>query len=98
VNLLTRTCALEFGSFGVRVNAVAPGWIDTPMGSQLYRDPAGAIDEGLRKQVLREQSQASPLGLVGDPMDIALAVLYLASDASRYVTGHVLRADGGCLI
>jgi 3-oxoacyl-[acyl-carrier protein] reductase len=98
VNLLTRTCALEFGPFDVRVNAVAPGWIDTPMGSQLYRDSTGAIDEARRERVLREQAQASPLGINGEPTDIALAALYLASDASRYVTGHVLRADGGCLI
>lgn len=98
VNLLTRTCAMEFGPFGVRVNAVAPGWIDTPMGSQLYRNVAGEVDEALRERVVREQAQASPLGLTGEPRDIALAILYLASDASRYVTGHILRADGGCLI
>lgn len=98
VNLLTRTCAREFGPFGVRVNAVAPGWIDTPMGSQLYRDAAGEVDPALRERVLREQAQASPLGLNGEPRDIALAALYLVSDASRFVTGHVLRADGGCLI
>lgn len=98
VNLLTRTCAKEFGPFGVRVNAVAPGWIDTPMGSQLYRNAAGEIDEALREKVVREQAQASPLGLAGEPRDIALAILYLASDASRYVTGQILRADGGCLI
>lgn len=98
VNLLTRTCAIELGPFGVRVNAVAPGWIDTPMGSQLYRNASGEVDEALRAKVVREQAQASPLGLAGEPRDIALAVLYLASDASRYVTGHILRADGGCLI
>jgi 3-oxoacyl-[acyl-carrier protein] reductase len=98
VNLLTRTCAMEFGPFGVRVNAVAPGWIDTQMGSQLYRNAAGEVDEALRDRVVREQVQASPLGLTGEPGDIALAILYLASDASRYVTGHILRADGGCLI
>jgi 3-oxoacyl-[acyl-carrier protein] reductase len=98
VNLLTRTCAMEFGPFGVRVNAVAPGWIDTPMGSQLYRNAAGEVDEAVREKVMREQAQASPLGLTGEPRDIALAILDLGSDASRYVTGQILRADGGCLI
>jgi 3-oxoacyl-[acyl-carrier protein] reductase len=95
VNLLTRTCAMEFGASGVRVNAVAPGWIDTPMGSQLYRNAANEIDERLRQQVLRQQAQASPLGLTGEPTDIAFAILYLASDASRFVTGQVLRVNGG---
>lgn len=95
VNMLTRTAAKEFGSFGVRVNAIAPGWVDTPMTTYRYRDADGRIDSAVREQVVRDRATASPLGLTGTPRDIALAMLYLASDASRFVTGQVLRPNGG---
>lgn len=95
VNTLTRTCAREFGAFGVRVNAIAPGWIDTPMANTRFRNAAGEIDPDLRERGLRERAQASPLGLTGAPRDVALAMLYLASEASRFVTGQVLRPNGG---
>lgn len=95
VNTLTRTCAKEFGPFGVRVNAIAPGWIDTPLANFRFRDASGAIDPQLRDQGLRDRAKASPLGLTGEPRDVALAMLYLASDASRFVTGQVLRPNGG---
>jgi len=95
VNTLTRACAKEFGPFGVRVNAIAPGWIDTPLANFRFRDASGAIDPQLREQGLRDRAKASPLGLTGEPRDVALAMLYLASDASRFVTGQVLRPNGG---
>jgi 3-oxoacyl-[acyl-carrier protein] reductase len=95
VNTLTRTCAKEFGPFGVRVNAIAPGWIDTPLANFRFRDESGAIDPQLREQGLRDRAKASPLGLTGAPRDVALAMLYLASDASRFVTGQILRPNGG---
>lgn len=95
VNTVTRSAAREFGRFGVRVNAVAPGWIDTPLANFRFRDPSGVIDPGLREQGLIERAKASPLGLTGVPRDVALAMLYLASDASRFVTGQVLRPNGG---
>lgn len=95
VNSLTWTCASEFGPLGIRVNAVAPGWVETSMSSALYRDASGEIDPELREKVVREMKNASPLGLVGSTNDIALALLYLASDASRFVTGQVLRVNGG---
>lgn len=95
VNTLTRTCAKEFGAFGVRVNAIAPGWIETPLANFRFRNAAGEIDPALREQGLRDRAKASPLGLTGVPKDVALAMLYLASDASRFVTGQVLRPNGG---
>lgn len=95
VNMLTRTVAKEFGPFGIRANAVAPGWIDTPMVMYGFRDDSGAIDPMQREEVIRQRAQASPLGLTGVPRDIALAILYLASDASRFVTGQNLRPNGG---
>lgn len=95
VNMLTRTAAKEFGPFGIRVNAIAPGWIDTPMGTHSFRDETGAVDPEKLEVGLRSRAQASPLGLTGTPRDIALAVLYLTSDASRFVTGQILRPNGG---
>jgi 3-oxoacyl-[acyl-carrier protein] reductase len=95
VNQLTRVCAKEFGAFGVRVNAVVPGWIDTPINTSMYRDPSGEIDAGKRAEVIQRVAQMSPLGITGKPLDIGMGVLYLASDASSFVTGHLLRISGG---
>lgn len=95
VNMLTRTVAKEFGPFGVRANAVAPGWVDTPMGLHSFRDESGAVSAERREEALQSRASVSPLGLTGTPRDIALAVLYLASDASRFVTGQILRPNGG---
>jgi 3-oxoacyl-[acyl-carrier protein] reductase len=95
VNQLTRVCAKEFGGFGVRVNAVVPGWIDTPINTSMYRDSAGEVDSDMRASVMDQMAALSPLGLTGEPVDIALALLYLASDASRFVTGETLRVSGG---
>lgn len=95
VNMLTRTVAKEMGQYGIRANAVAPGWVETPMGTHGFRGDDGEIDPAKRDEGVRLRAAASPLGIVGTPRDIALAVLYLASDASRFVTGQVLRPNGG---
>lgn len=83
---LTKTLATEVGRHGIRVNAVAPGWIRTPM-----TDRHGEDQE--RTEAL--MSRMSPLGRVGEPEDIAHAVLHLASDASSFTTGQILRPNGG---
>jgi 3-oxoacyl-[acyl-carrier protein] reductase len=98
VNALTRSAAREFGAFGVRVNSIGPGWIETPMVSYRFRDAAGDLDPQKREAALEMFAKASPLGLTGVPRDIALAALYLASDASRFVTGQVLRPNGGAVM
>jgi 3-oxoacyl-[acyl-carrier protein] reductase len=95
VNQLTRVCAQEFGPFGVRVNAVVPGFIDTPIVATMYRDPAGTVDSERREEVFAQMRGLSPLGLTGEASDIAFALLYLASDASKFVTGQLLRVSGG---
>ena len=95
VNALTWTAASEFGQYGVRVNAIAPGWIETPMSSELFRDANGQITEASKQAVRDAMAAKSPLGALGAPSDIALAALYLASDAGRFVNGQVLHVDGG---
>ncbi|KOG27655.1 SDR family NAD(P)-dependent oxidoreductase [Streptomyces resistomycificus] len=84
---LTKTLASEVGRHGIRVNAVAPGWIRTPM-TDRHDTEAQAHTESF-------MARMSPLGRVGEPEDVAQAVLYLASDASSFTTGQILRPNGG---
>jgi 3-oxoacyl-[acyl-carrier protein] reductase len=99
VAALTRCAAHEFGPAGVRVNAVAPGWVETPMTAYRFRDESGQeMGRQGREAVLKQMALGSPLRLTGVPRDIALAMLYLASDASRFVTGQILRPNGGVLM
>lgn len=92
---LTRTLALELGPAGVRVNAIAPGATLTGFSTRHFTGPDGAVDEERRRQWLADMAARSPLGLVGTPEDQALLVLYLVSDAARFVTGQTVRANGG---
>lgn len=98
VNALTRSAAKELGHHGIRVNAVAPGYIETPMVSFRYTSSSGQVDEALRAETLQQRRQSTPLNMTGEPSDIAYAMLYLGSDASRYVTGQVLHVNGGVLM
>jgi len=82
----TKTVAREYASRGVRVNAVAPGFIDTAMTHGLAADARDA----LLKQI--------PLGRLGTPGDVAEAVRFLVSSAAAYITGHVLHVNGGMLM
>ncbi|MEM1056197.1 MAG: 3-oxoacyl-[acyl-carrier-protein] reductase [Bacteroidota bacterium] len=79
----TKSLARELGGRGVRANVVAPGYIETDMTAGLGEN----VTEAMKGQI--------PLGRMGQPEDIAAAVLFLLSDASTYVTGHVLHVDGG---
>ncbi|MGH9599530.1 MAG: 3-oxoacyl-[acyl-carrier-protein] reductase [Terracidiphilus sp.] len=80
---MTRSMAREFASRGITVNAVAPGYIETPM--------TAALDEKQRAAMLAQ----IPLGRAGTDAEIAEAVAFLASDAAAYITGHVLDVNGG---
>ncbi|MFI7010715.1 SDR family NAD(P)-dependent oxidoreductase [Streptomyces sp. NPDC050145] len=84
---LTKTLATEIGPHGIRVNAVAPGWIRTPMTNRQ--------DESEQARVESVMARMSPLGRVGEAEDIAHAVLHLASDAASFTTGQILRPNGG---
>ena len=88
-----RALAPEVGRFGIRVNAIAPGTIDTPM---LHRDLSGMGREEADR-FLGQVADANALGRIGSPEEIADVVVFLASDASRYVTGTAIVADGGYL-
>lgn len=83
---LTKTCAKEFGRFGVNVNAVAPGYIITRMTDQL--------PEKVKEKML----EMIPLRRFGKPEEVADMILFLSSDAAAYVTGQVFRIDGGLVI
>jgi 3-oxoacyl-[acyl-carrier protein] reductase len=82
----------------VRVNAIAPGWIVTGMTGRHFMNPDGTIDDEKLAAVSAPMRNAAPLGRIGAPDDIAYAVLYLASDASSFVTGQILRPNGGLSI
>jgi len=83
---LTKSCAKEFASRGVRVNAVAPGYIRTAMTEKLGEEAREAMLSGV------------PLGRPGEAEDVARAVRFLASDEAAYVTGQVLRVCGGMVM
>ncbi|GAA5337659.1 SDR family oxidoreductase [Thermus antranikianii] len=80
---LTRTLALELGRYGIRVNALAPGFIETRMTAK--------VPEKVREKAIA----ATPLGRVGQPIEVAYAALFLVSDESSFITGQVLFVDGG---
>lgn len=86
LNSFTRTVAQEWSAHGVRVNALAPGWIETDMNEQARQ----AIPE-FNRQVL----ESIPLGRWGTPDDVAAAALFLCSPAASFITGTVLVIDGG---
>jgi 3-oxoacyl-[acyl-carrier protein] reductase len=92
---LTKTLAVEVGPSGVRVNAIAPGLIVTGMTSRHWVRDDGTVDESLKEHALAPMRERAPLGTVGEPDDIAYAVLYLASDAAKFVTGQIIRPNGG---
>jgi NAD(P)-dependent dehydrogenase (short-subunit alcohol dehydrogenase family) len=85
---LTKSLAIAYAADRIRVNAVAPGWIATPLTQALQDDPARSAPIVAR----------TPLGRWGTPDDVAGPVLFLASAAARFVTGVVLPVDGGYLI
>jgi NAD(P)-dependent dehydrogenase (short-subunit alcohol dehydrogenase family) len=88
VETMSKVFAMELGPHGIRVNVVAPGYIDVREWSDAYPDRA---PDALRAALVR----SIPLGRAGDPRDIAAAVLFLASDAAANITGTVLEVDGG---
>jgi NAD(P)-dependent dehydrogenase (short-subunit alcohol dehydrogenase family) len=83
---LTRSAALEYAARGIRINAVCPGTIETPMVAEMLAKEPDAM-----KEIMREQ----PIGRLGRPEEIAAAVLWLCSPGASFVIGHALAVDGG---
>jgi len=94
LNHLTRTTAVDHARDGIRVNAILPGLMKTPMVEQ-SAGLAGAYAEGDVEEMWRRRAEQVPMGRMGDAWDVANAALYLASDEARYVTGVELVVDGG---
>lgn len=85
VNLLTKVLALEWAQYNINVNAIAPAFIKTPLTEPMFEE------KGFREYVLGN----TPLGRVGEPKDVSGALVFLASEASNYMTGSVMLIDGG---
>ncbi len=87
---LTKHLAVEWASQGIRVNAVAPGTINTERVQQLPNEPGGP-------EYLATVRAAHPMGRLGEPSEVAKAILFLASDEASFITGAILPVDGGFL-
>jgi len=85
---LARNLAVEWGKHGIRVNAIAPGLVKTDFARALWENP----------DLLAQTLKQSPLGRIGDPVDIAGTALLLASDAGKFITGQTIVVDGGVTI
>jgi dihydroanticapsin dehydrogenase len=87
--MLSKGIALDYAKQGIRCNAIAPGWVDTPV-NYAHADLLGGLDK-----VYAEIDSFQPIGRPGEPREIANVALFLASDESSFVTGSVVVADGG---
>jgi len=88
LNALTKSWAVEFAPFGIRVNLVAPGWVDTDMCTEVFSAP------GYRESV----RQTIPLKRIPPPEDIAGPIVFLASDLARHITGAIINVNGGSVL
>lgn len=86
---LTQVAALEYAARGIRVNAICPGFIETPMVMER------SLAAGKHPEIYQQLAMLHPLGRLGTPDEIAAAALWLCSDAASFVTGHAMLVDGG---
>ena len=90
--MLTKTVALEYVKDNIRVTAICPGHVDTPMMDAVISDMEVQGNSEARKQV---QTQSNPMGRLGTPEEVAAVALFLASEDASFVTGSIVLADGG---
>jgi len=88
LNALTKSWAAEFAPHNIRVNLVAPGWVETDMCGEVFSDPA--FKESVRQSI--------PLKRIPPPEDIAGPILFLASDLARHITGAIINVNGGSVL
>jgi 3-oxoacyl-[acyl-carrier protein] reductase len=88
LNALTKSWAVEFAPHNIRVNLVAPGWVETDMCTEVFSDPA--FKESVRQSI--------PLKRIPPPEDIAGPILFLASDLARHITGAIINVNGGSVL
>ncbi len=88
LNALTKSWAVEFAPFNIRVNLVAPGWVETDMCTEVFSDPT--FKESVRQSI--------PLKRIPPPEDIAGPILFLASDLARHITGAIINVNGGSVL
>ena len=88
MNAYTKSLSTELAPFNIRVNAVAPGWVDTELNNEVFADPADK--ETIRKGV--------PLGRIASAEDIAAPIVFLASEMARHITGEILNVNGGSVL
>ena len=92
INALTQQSAVDLAPHKIRVNAVAPGTIMTPLNEKIFREHPDP------EALIRTWNEAHPLGRFGQPEEVAEAVLFLASDRASFITGTIMRVDGGLLV
>ena len=84
----TKSLSSELAPFGINVNCVAPGWVDTDLNAEVFRD-----EERLEAIVA-----TTPIGNVATPDDIALPIIFLCTEAARHITGEILNVNGGSVL
>jgi 3-oxoacyl-[acyl-carrier protein] reductase len=95
VAMLSMMLATEAGPYGIRVNAIAPGATITAFSERHKFDESGNVDEAKWERFVEGMRSLSPIGLVGEPLDQALLILYLVSPAAKFATGNIFRVNGG---
>ncbi|MGH2662483.1 MAG: SDR family NAD(P)-dependent oxidoreductase [Actinomycetota bacterium] len=95
---LTKTLALEVAKQGIRVNTIAPGFTVSGFTTRHLYEEDGTLNQEKYDAFVDQMRKRSPLGLVGQPIDQAYLILYLVSDAARFCTGQIWRANGGQVI
>jgi NAD(P)-dependent dehydrogenase (short-subunit alcohol dehydrogenase family) len=92
INALTQQSAVDLAPFGIRVNAVAPGTIMTPLNEKVFREHPNP------DELIATWNRAHPLGRFGEPEEVAELVAFLASDRAGFITGEIVRIDGGLIV